>query len=90
MTVGENRLPWAPYHGKRSGVKTFFRVDTLLPIQVEASKGLTLDAAAADSFAHQLVTSVRDQAYATICDFDGLEDDDKGFVIRSEKVYLYQ
>ena len=21
MTVGESRLPWAPYHGKRSGVK---------------------------------------------------------------------
>ncbi|SDI47956.1 transposase [Natribacillus halophilus] len=87
MTVGENKLPWTPYHGKRSGVKmhTFFRVDTLLPIQVEASKGLTHDAAIADSFAHQLITTVRDRAYATIRDFDGLEDDDKGFVIRLKK-----
>ncbi|QQK77636.1 IS4 family transposase [Salicibibacter cibarius] len=84
MTVGENRLPWAPYHGKRNGVKmhTFFRVDTLLPIQVEASKGLTHDAAVAHSFSHQLITSVRDRAYATIRDFDNLEDEDKGFVIR--------
>ncbi|QQK80432.1 transposase [Salicibibacter cibi] len=48
---------------------------------------MTHDAAVADSFAHQLVTSVRDRAYATIRDFDGLEDDD-GFVI-SLKTSIY-
>lgn len=87
MTVGENQLPWAPYHGDRSGVKmhTFFHVDTMLPIQVEVSKGLTHDASIANKFAHQLITSVRDRAYATIPDFDGLEKDEKGFVIRLKK-----
>ncbi|QQK79360.1 hypothetical protein HUG20_05295 [Salicibibacter cibi] len=60
MAVGENRLPWAPYHGKRSGVKMhpYFRVDTLLPIQVETSKGLTHDAPVANSFSYHLITSV--------------------------------
>jgi hypothetical protein len=87
ITVGENQLPWAPYHGKRSGVKihTLFHVDTLLPIQAEPSKGLTHDASVAGKFAHQLITSVRDRAYATIGDFDGLEEDRKCFVIRLKK-----
>lgn len=87
MTVGESQLPWAPYHGERSGVKmhTFFRVDTLLPIQVEESKGLTHDASISDKFSHQLITSVRDRAYATIRDFDGLDEDERCFVIRLKK-----
>lgn len=87
MTVGENQLPWAPYHGKRSGVKmhTFFRVDTLLPVQVEESKGTTHDAAVSDKFSHQLITSVRDRAYATIQDFDELDADERCFVIRLKK-----
>lgn len=61
---------------------TFFHVDTMLPAQVEESKGLTHDASIADEFSHQLITSVRDRAYATIPDFDGLEKDEKCYVIR--------
>ncbi|MDC3415137.1 IS4 family transposase [Aquibacillus sp. 3ASR75-11] len=87
MTVGKNQLPWAPFHGDRSGVKmhTLFRVDTLLPTQVEESKGLTHDASVADQFAHQLITSVRDRAYATIKDFDALHQAEKSFLIRLKK-----
>ena len=42
ITVGKTRLPWAVYHGERSGIKLHvsFTNETAMPLQSRGNNGL--------------------------------------------------
>ena len=52
MTVGESRLPWAPYHGKRFGVKLHVALleASKMPYDIVETKGLQHDSPIMETF----------------------------------------
>ncbi|MFT9850571.1 transposase, partial [Aneurinibacillus sp. REN35] len=68
MTVGEGRLPWAPYHGKRSGVKLHVALleASKMPQNVMETTGLRHDSPMMDSFLDPNFVLVADRAYFQI------------------------
>jgi hypothetical protein len=84
MTVGKTRLPWAPYHGERAGVKLHVALDlaTSLPVQVQESVGSRHDSPVGEELADPNYTLVQDRAYGKIERFDRYLTEKQGFVIR--------
>ena len=84
MTVGEGRLPWAVYHGKRSGVKLHvaYKPSTGSPVHVEETGGLKHDGPVGEQLANGDYTLVEDRAYFKIQRIDRFIDDEQSFVIR--------
>lgn len=85
ITVGKNRLPWAHFHGGRSGVKLHVRLDVLTRALVQAETSLARN--------HDLTTvsrlestprvvTVEDRAYADTRRMDVLHETGRYFVIR--------
>ncbi|QQK74251.1 IS4 family transposase [Salicibibacter cibarius] len=87
ITVGEGRLPWAVYHGKRSGVKLHVahKPSTGSPLQVEETGGLKHDGPVGEQLVNADYTLVEDRAYFKIKRIDRFIDDEQSFVIRMKE-----
>ncbi|MBE1556957.1 transposase [Sporosarcina limicola] len=93
ITVGKNRLPWAPFHGERSGIKLHvsFTSETGMPLEVKETGGLHHDGPAGESLANKAFILVQDRAYGKHARFDQFKDQKQFFVIRlRDNVELHQ
>ncbi|SFQ38889.1 transposase [Salibacterium halotolerans] len=83
ITVGENRIPWALYHSKRSGVKIHvaYTPSTGMPLQVEE----TGDRKHGPSLNHRDSILVEDRAYFKIQRMDSFLAMEQSFVIRMKE-----
>lgn len=72
ITVGKNRLPWAPFHGERSGIKLHvaYSSETGMPLEVKETGGLNHDGPAGESLANKAFNLVQDRAYGKHDRFD--------------------
>lgn len=84
ITVGKNRLPWAPYHGERSGIKLHvaFTSETGMPLEVKETGGLLHDGPAGESLANKAFILVQDRAYGKHARLDQFKEAGQHFVIR--------
>ncbi|MFX3627985.1 MAG: IS4 family transposase [Ectobacillus sp.] len=93
MTVGKTRLPWAVYHGERSGVKLHvaYTPATEMPLQVVETIGLAHDGPVGEQLAHSDFILVEDRAYGKLKRLDQFAKDGQLFVIRlRENVKLHR
>lgn len=84
VTVGKARLPWAVYHGERSGIKLHvsFSLETQMPLRVIETIGLRHDAPIGRQLADSRFVLVEDRAYFSIKQVDQYLTDTQDFVIR--------
>ncbi|MBE1556558.1 hypothetical protein H4683_003683 [Filibacter limicola] len=86
ITVGQTRLPWAVYHGERSGIKLHvnFTNDTAMPLQIVETTGLKHDGPIGVKLEDKRFILVCDRAYFSINKVDRYvtEKDMQHFVIR--------
>lgn len=68
ITVGKTRLPWAVYHGERSGIKLHvsFSLETGMPLHVIETVGLKHDGPVGRHLADKRFVLVEDRAYFSI------------------------
>ncbi|MED3755484.1 IS4-like element IS5377 family transposase, partial [Geobacillus stearothermophilus] len=68
VTVGKNRLPWAPYHGERAGVKLHvaYSPESSLPADVVETTGLRHDGPVGEQLTNAQQVLVEDRAYFKI------------------------
>lgn len=93
MTVGKTRLPWAVYHGERSGVKLHvaYTPATDMPFRVVETIGLAHDGPIGEQLAHSDFILVEDRAYGKLKRLDQFAESGQLFVIRlRENVELYR
>ena len=84
ITVGKNRLPWALYHGERSGIKLHvsFTNNTGMPLQVVETTGLKHDGPIGVELEDKRFILVADRAYFSIDKADRYVTTKQDFVIR--------
>ncbi|MDH2881427.1 IS4 family transposase [Bacillus cytotoxicus] len=86
ITVGKTRLPWAVYHGERSGIKLHvsFTNETMMPLQIVETTGLKHDGPIGVSLEDKRFILVCDRAYFSIDKVDRYvtEKEKQHFVIR--------
>lgn len=86
ITVGKTRLPWAVYHGERSGIKLHvsFTNETVMPLQIVETTGLKHDGPIGVSLEDKRFILVCDRAYFSIDKVDRYvtEKEKQHFVIR--------
>lgn len=84
ITVGKNRLTWAPYHGEKAGVKlhTALPLSSKIPTTIKESKGLQHDSPILDEFVDSSFILVTDRAYFNIDRCDYFATAKQGFVTR--------
>lgn len=87
ITVGKTRLPWALYHGERSGIKLHvsFTPETGMPLDVVETTGLVHDGPVGEKLADRRFILVQDRAYFNIKRIDGFVSDNQDFVIRMKE-----
>jgi hypothetical protein len=87
ITVGEGRLKWAKFHGKRSGVKLHVALDVAnnQPVQVKETVALKHDGLVGESLADPNYVLVEDRAYSKIKRFDSFKKDNQSFVVRIKR-----
>ncbi|WP_100330123.1 IS4 family transposase [Bacillus xiapuensis] len=87
ITVGKTRLPWAVYHGQRSGIKLHvsFSLETQMPLKVVESTGLTHDGPTGEQLADSRFILVEDRAYFNIQRIDRFLEEGQDFVIRMKE-----
>lgn len=87
ITVGESRLPWAVYHGKRAGVKLHvaYTPSTGMPVQVEETDGLKHDGPIGEGLTNGNYILVEDRAYFKIQRIDTFVTEPQSFVIRMKE-----
>ncbi|OLN21151.1 IS4 family transposase [Domibacillus antri] len=87
VTVGKTRLPWAVYHGERSGIKLHvsFSLETQMPLHVIETTGLKHDAPVGRQLADPRFVLVEDRAYFSIKQVDQYLTEDQDFVIRMKE-----
>ncbi|MEZ2661361.1 transposase [Aneurinibacillus aneurinilyticus] len=68
ITVGKTRLPWAPYHGERAGIKLHVTLSetTEIPHKVVETTGLKHDGPLMSEFVNPQFILVADRAYFKI------------------------
>ncbi len=91
VTVGKTRLPWAPYHGERAGVKLHVAWDVTSgqPQHVEETTAVSHNGPLGEVLADPSYTLVQDRAYGKIERLDRYLEQKQGFVIRlKENVHL--
>lgn len=91
ITVGKNRLPWAPFHSSRAGVKLHVAFDMAKgrPQHVVETVGSRHDGPVGEELANPAYILVQDRAYGKIERFDRYQVQGQSFVIRlQEKVHL--
>ena len=84
ITLGENRLPWARFHGKRSGIKLHVAIEnsTTMPVNVEESVALTHDSLMLQDLIDPTCIIVADRGYFQITRSDKFKETKQDFVIR--------
>lgn len=84
ITVGKNRLPWALYHGERSGIKLHvsYTNKTNMPFQVVETTGLKHDGPIGVKLEDKRFILVADRAYFSIDKVDRYVTETQDFVIR--------
>ena len=84
ITVSKNRLPWAPFHGERSGIKLHVALtsETGMPLEVKETGGLSHDGPAGETLANKAFILVQDRAYGKHDRFDMFKKQNQSFVIR--------
>ena len=84
ITVGKSRLPWALYHGERSGIKLHvsFTNHTGMPLQVVETTGLKNDGPIGVKLEDKRFILVADRAYFSIDKADRYATTKQDFVIR--------
>jgi len=84
MTVGKTRLPWAPYHGERAGIKLHvaLRAETGQPLNVMETIGSRHDGPVSEQLEHTDYIMVMDRAYGKLERLDRYKIDKQSFVIR--------
>ncbi|MBD1372158.1 IS4 family transposase [Hazenella sp. IB182357] len=84
VTVGKARLPWATYHGERSGVKLHVAFDATLeiPVQFRETIGTVHDGPIGEKLAHSNYILVQDRAYSKVSRFDEYSQRAQFFVTR--------
>lgn len=86
ITVGKTRLPWAVYHGERSGIKLHvsFTNETEMPLQIVETTGLKHDGPVGISLEDKRFILVCDRAYFSIDKVDRYvaEKEKQHFVLR--------
>jgi len=84
ITVGKNRLPWALYHGERSGIKLHvsFTNSTGMPLQVVETTGLKHDGPIGVELEDKGFIIVADRAYFSMDKVDRYVTTNQDFVIR--------
>ncbi|WP_312001206.1 IS4 family transposase [Paenibacillus forsythiae] len=84
ITVGETRLPWAPYHGERAGIKLHvaLRAETGQPIQVVETVGSRHDSPLCEKLTDPSSIMVMDRAYGKLERIDGFKLSGQSYVIR--------
>ena len=84
ITVGKTRLPWAVYHGERSGIKLHvsFTNETAMPLKVVETTGLKHDGPIGESLEDKRFILVCDRAYFSIDKVDRYVQEHQDFVIR--------
>lgn len=91
ITVGKNRLPWALYHGERSGIKLHvsFTNATDMPLKVIETTGLKNDGPIGVDLEDTRFILVADRAYFSIDKVDRYVKTGQDFVIRlKENIHL--
>ena len=84
ITVGKNRLPWALYHGERSGIKLHVSLtnQTGMPLQIVETTGLKHDGPIGVLLEDKRFILVADRAYFSIDKVDCYVTTKQDFVIR--------
>ncbi|MGG1652204.1 IS4 family transposase [Paenibacillus sp. NRS-1780] len=84
MTVGKTRLPWAPYHGERAGIKLHvaLRAESAQPLQVIQTLGSRHDGPVSEALAQPDYIVVMDRAYGKLERLDDFKTHGQSFVIR--------
>jgi len=84
VTVGKTRLPWAPYHGERAGIKLHvaLQAENGQPLDVIESIGAKHDGPISEGLAHADYIMVMDRAYGKLERLDRYKEDKQSFVIR--------
>ncbi len=93
VTVGKNRLPWAPYHGERAGVKLHvaYSPESSLPADVVETIGLRHDGPVGEQLTNAQQVLVEDRAYFKIERLDRFVEQHQLFVIRmKDNIELHQ
>ncbi|TLS34427.1 IS4 family transposase, partial [Geobacillus thermoleovorans] len=93
ITVGKNRLPWAPYHGERAGVKLHvaYSPQSSLPADVVETIGLRHDGPVGEQLTNAQQVLVEDRAYVNIERLDRFVEQHQLFVIRmKDNIELHQ
>jgi hypothetical protein len=88
ITVGANRLSWAPFRGEKSGIKVHvtFDVNDSLPMQAEDSDALEPDGLQLPLLtSHPSCVYIGDRGYSCYKDFDAMHEKQQFFVIRVKK-----
>jgi hypothetical protein len=80
ITVGKSRLPWAIYHGERSGIN--FTNETGMPLQVIETMGLNHDGPIGKQLEDKRFILVGDRAYFSIEKVDEYVKNNQDFVFR--------
>jgi hypothetical protein len=84
ITVGKTRLPWAVFHGKRSGIKLHVAYDATvnMPTKVIETVATKHDGPIGEKLANPDFIMVEDRAYGKIERFDTYAEQNQYFVIR--------
>ena len=84
ITVGKTRLPWAVYHGERSGIKLHvsFTNETSMPLKVVETTGLKHDGPIGECLEDKRFILVCDRAYFSIDKVDRYLKEHQHFVLR--------
>lgn len=84
VTVGKTRLPWALYHGERSGIKLHVSLSnsTDMPLRVVETIGLKHDGPIGKELEDKRFILVGDRAYFSIEKVDRYVKTGQGFVLR--------
>lgn len=84
ITVGKTRLPWAVYHGERSGIKWHVSLtnETAMPLKVVETTGLKQDGPIGETLEDHRFILVSDCAYFSIDKVDRYLKEKQDFVIR--------
>ena len=93
VTVGETCLPWAPYHGKKAGIKLHvaLRETENLPEKVVETTGSLHDGPISEQLVHPDFMMIMDRAYGKIERLDRFKTSNQSYVVRlRDNVYLYQ
>lgn len=87
ITVGKTRLPWAVYHGERSGIKLHvsYTPKTDMPLQVVETIGRLHDGPVGEQLVDSRFVLVEDRAYFKITRIDQFVSEHQEFVIRMKE-----